>query len=248
MSVAIDLIIPSFNRSNILTTYLYVDNCRVCIPESQHGIYRERHPNVEYILHPDSVKGLALKRQWIYDRFRNIFMLDDDLKGLVRMTMKAGETSKINSTLAYDIIQNCGNVAKLMGCHLFSFNNYVVPEQYHGHDPLSLTGTINGCGMGLLEGGYEKLKFVEDTVACDDFFISGLNAHHFRKCLIDRRYGYAQDSFAGTLGGLASFRNNDQEEKDFKALKNYFGDAIRLKKEGRYRNKHAWSKSLKIPF
>lgn len=244
----IKVVIPTAGRAKTMTSHKYVENSIVCVPAAELGIYKEHNPDVEYITHPDTVFGIGLKRQWIYDKFRNVFMMDDDLKGLSRLTMKAGESSKISPELAYWIIQNLGNVCSLMGSHLFGFNNYVVPEQYHGHNPFSLTGYINGCGLGLLESGISKLKFCPLIKTNNDFFICGLNAFHYRKTLIDRRYCMNQDSFANNLGGCADVRTNEVEKEDFELLKMYFGDAVNLKVEGLYRSKHAHSKSMHIPY
>ena len=176
----IKIVIPSKGKAKAITTNKHVANTIVCVSESELPEYKKYNPDQEYVTHSDNLIGLAKKRNWIYHKFKKVFMMDDDLFGLSRMTQKAGETSRIKPDLAYDIIQNAGNIANMMGCYLFSFNRYVVPEHYTGHQPFQMSGVVNGCGVGLLGQGLEKLFFAENIVGSGDFFISGLNAHYYR--------------------------------------------------------------------
>lgn len=250
----IPIIIPTHARAHIISSHKHIIKTVICCPESQRKDYEKTCKGYEILTHPDSVIGLQNKRQWIYDRFRNVFMMDDDLMGLSRMTAKKGEKSKIDPELGYWLIQNAANLAKLSGCHLFGFNNYVVNEHYTGHVPISVTGFINACGWGFLEGGYDKLKFNPKLRTNEDFYISALNAYHFRKVFIDRRYCFQQrDSFGRTMGGAADLRTNNTEAEDLVLLKQYFGDAIQVKSDYQIRGKkktppHATAKRLIIPF
>lgn len=249
MSIEIKIIIPSMSRFDGMTTHKHVINSIVCVPKSQLEAYTEHYPDCEYVAHPDSVKGLAMKRQWIWEHFKNVFMLDDDLIGFHRMTTMSGESVKVPATDAYHIIQQAGNIAQLCGCVFFGFNNYVVPEHYSGHRPFSLSGYINGCGTGLLEGGLGVMSYVDFIKSNEDYWISGVNAFYFRKCFIDERYCLAQAGFANNTGGLSAIRTNVVEKEDYEILRHYFGEAIQLKKEGTgFKKRHAYSKILKVPY
>lgn len=247
METKVELVIPTKGRANAITSHKYIDNCIICVSKSEHSIYREHNPGAEYSVHPDSVKGIANKRQWIYDKFKNVFMIDDDLKGMSKLTSKAGETSKLSSEQCYWIIQNAANMARLTGCYLFGFSNWPRPEHYHGHTPFTMTGYINGCGLGMLEGA-AKLKFNDRIHTNNDFYIAGLNAYFYRKAFIDRRYCFNQDSFGDNIGGCADVRTNEAEEEDYKLLRMYFGSAIKLKKQTAQSTKHKHSKTLEIPY
>lgn len=244
----VKIVIPTRGRAKTLTSHKYVDNCIICVSKSEHGIYKEHNPDTEYVVHPDNVIGIANKRQWIYDKFRNVFMMDDDLKGMSRLTQKKGESQKLTSEQCYWIIQACANLSLLAGCHLFGFNNFVRPEHYHGHTPFALTGYINGCGLGMLEGGYKLLKFNDSIKTNNDFYICGLNAFHYRKAFIDKRYCFNQDSFGDNTGGCADVRTNEVEQQDYEILRMFFGSAIKLKTAGNTAAKHKHSKTLEIPF
>lgn len=246
-SKKIEVVIPTKGRADIISTHKYISNSIVCVSQSEHGLYKEKNPDMEICIHPDSVIGLPAKRQWIYEKFKNVFMADDDLKGIRRTTCKPRESDKIGPELAYEIIQNCGNLAALCGAYLFGFSNWPRPEHYHGHEPYSMTGFINGAGLGMIEGAKE-LKFNGSIKASQDYWIAGLNAHHYRKAFIDRRYCMSQSSFGDNIGGCAGVRTNEAEEQDYKLLKMYFGSAIRLKKQGNTLLKHKFSKKIVIPF
>lgn len=88
--VTVKIIIPSKGRAKLITTHNYIINAIVCVAESELAEYKEHNPEVEYVTHPDSVIGIANKRQWIYDKFHNVFMMDDDLKGLKNLTSRKG--------------------------------------------------------------------------------------------------------------------------------------------------------------
>lgn len=64
MAVKIEIIIPSMGRAErVLTTKNCITHCKLCVPESEKCAYEEYNPGVEVFTHPDSLKGLALKRQ-----------------------------------------------------------------------------------------------------------------------------------------------------------------------------------------
>ncbi len=247
MDVTVAIVIPSMGRAKTITSHRYVSNSIICIPESELEEYKKYHPSADYVTHPDTIKGIADKRQWIYDQFSNVFMMDDDLTGLKKLTAKTGEKDTLSPDQAYYVIQNCANMARLCETFLFGFNNFVRPEHYHGHTPYAFTGYINGCGLGLLEGA-TQLQFNNLIKTNNDFYIAGINAYYYRKSFIDKRYAFNQDSFGNNIGGCADIRTNEAEKNDYDLLKTYFGSAIQLKTAGLFASKHAHSKRLIIPF
>ena len=86
----IKIVIPSHKRWDRILTTKVVDAI-VCIPESQEDMYKEHNPDVELVTHPDSVVGLTLKRQWIYEHFKNVLMLDDDITEFKRVYVKKND-------------------------------------------------------------------------------------------------------------------------------------------------------------
>jgi hypothetical protein len=196
--------------------------------------------------HPDKVKGLGAKRNWICDKFGTVFMIDDDIRGLQRL-YSLHRKSICNPDEAYSIIQQCGNLAILTGCYLFGFNHFRNPAHYWGNEPYRMSGYVNGCGLGIVKGG--KLKFHPEIVACNDFYIAGLNAYHHRKCFIDNRFVFVQKKIAAEKGGLGMVRSNDTERNDILLLKENFGDIIVAKKDtSTAKNTMKYGRTLRLPF
>ncbi len=61
MEEIVKLIIMSHKRSDNVVTVETIDNCCLCVEESQVEAYKKNYPDVEYLIHPDSVVGLSEK-------------------------------------------------------------------------------------------------------------------------------------------------------------------------------------------
>ena len=79
------IVIPSHKRAGRVRTTSVVANAIICVPESQQADYARSNPNTEIVTHPDTVIGLARKRDWIIKHFRDVFMLDDDIGSMQRV-------------------------------------------------------------------------------------------------------------------------------------------------------------------
>jgi len=243
----VKIIIPTKGRAKTIISHRYVAHAIICCPESEKEDYKKTCAESEVIAHPDSLIGLALKRQWIMDKFGDVFMVDDDIMGMTNLAKRRGEAGRVDPVDAYWIIQNCANIAKLTGCYLYGFNKNVRPEHYSGHLPYAMTGYINECAIGILKGS-KHLKFNPDIKGSGDYYICALNAYHHRKSFIDMRYCFNQDGIGNAIGGASDYRTTETEKQDFELLKMFFGNAIQLKTGGMFANKHAHSKTLIIPF
>tara|TARA_B100001250_G_C19806892_1_gene793756 strand:- start:2370 stop:3113 length:744 start_codon:yes stop_codon:yes gene_type:complete len=247
MALEVDIIVPSHLRADRVTTNKHIDNVKICVPDSQYKDYVKHNPNTEIIAHPDSIIGLTPKRQWIMEQFPNCFQVDDDMTQMRRLYTEKGEEVKLWSEEAYEVIQWTANVCKLMGSHYFGFNPFASPTGYHELHPFRLTGYILGGGFGILEGS--KLYFDEDQKLVEDYWVSGLNAYHHRKCFVDSRFSLVfTDTFANQ-GGCSSYRTMEQEKIDTLWLRKMFGESIQLKKDtGLAKRKHPYQRTLKLPF
>lgn len=245
-AVDIKIVIPSMGRADRVLTKNAISNAVLCVPESEEAAYREHNPGMEIIVHPDSLKGLPLKRQFIYDHFPNSFQIDDDVKQIRRLYTEAGEEAVLDKDEAYDIVQYIGNCAKMAGCFLFGISKECNPLAYDEFHPVQLTGIING-DIGLLEGS--KLFFHEMARTTDDYWISGYNAFINRYCWIDKRFvAVAPGTFTNT-GGTANTRTSKIEMEDTLFLRQMFGDAIQLKEDTKLaKRKSEYQRTLKIPY
>ena len=246
MSVKIEIVIPSMGRADHVITKNCVKNAILCVPESEREEYEKYNSEMSIITHPDNLKGLALKRQFIYEHFPNSFQIDDDIKSIERVYAEKGERTSLTAEEAYEVIQFTGNMAKLAGCYLFGFNHNPQPISFNEHKPIQLTGVLNGC-IGLLEGS--KLYFDKRAVVTEDYFICALNAYYHRKCWIDERFAIVgKDTFKNN-GGCSNYRTIEQEKEDTLFLRQTFGEVIRLKEDTALaKRKHPYQRTLAIPF
>lgn len=244
----IAVVVPSAGRfAGPCTTLKHVSNAILCVPESEEGQYREMNPDAEILVHPDTVIGLGKKRDWIWDRFGDVFQLDDDLKGIQRTTMAIGERgAKLSPNETYEVIQMLGNMASEMGIFLFGFGNCTSPQMYQPQKPFGLSGWIAGACIGMLKNNL--LRTSERIHVKHDYYICALNAYYYRMCLIDFRYCISTDSVGKTKGGLQAWRNPEIEHEDSITLRKMFGTAIRPKKSGFNRNKNKYGRVLHVPF
>lgn len=246
MPEKINVVCLTHNRAQTIITHKIVGNLIICCEESQETAYRDSlGSEFQYAIHPDSVKGVCAKRQWIIEHFDNVLMIDDDVVSMQRV---CDEDMKMKDPIYnWNMIQMVGNVAGLVGAKLFGFSPHPHPVAYSPMKPFRLTGYVLGGALGMLKG--HGLKFNTEFTATDDFYISALNAYRNRICFVDNRFSFAfRDTFKSP-GGMASYRTMETEEKDFKLLKKYFGDVIKAKEDAHLsRNKNKFGRTLTIPF
>lgn len=246
MSVEIKVVIPSMGRADRVLTKSAIKNAILCVPESEEEAYRLNNPGMEILTHPDSLKGLTLKRQFIIDHFENSFQIDDDIKSIDRLYVESGEPTKLDADEAYDVIQYIGNCAKLAGCFLFGISKEVNPLAYDEMHPIHLSGILNG-DIGILGGS--KLYFHELAKVSEDYWISAYNAYLYRYCWIDKRFAAKGVATFGNTGGCANIRTMEQEKQDTLFLRKMFGEAILLKEDTKLaKRKTEFQRTLKIPW
>lgn len=242
------VVIPSHKRATRVRTTSVVDHAIICIPESQERAYRLCNPLDEIVTHPDSVVGLARKRDWIVRHFGDVFMLDDDIDTMQRVYTEPGERSQVDPKTAYELIQATADACRQAGAYLFSFAHVPAPVLYNALKPLDLAGYHTGCAHGVLGGS--KLWYSPEIVVNEDYWISCLNAYEHRLSWKDTRFYFQQKDTFVNPGGLSEFRNVEAEEQDFNLLQRVFGkDVVTLKKSSaKSKLKHPFQKTLKLPF
>jgi hypothetical protein len=246
------IVIPSHKRAGKVLTKSVVPSAIICVEKSQEQEYKMKNPDQEIVTHPDSVIGLLAKRNWIYRKFGSVFMLDDDIAEFRRLYIPQEESNakanRVDEKTTLEIIRETAYCAKDAGAYMFGFNTVFNPMLYKAQNPIELTGFVNGCAMGVLEGSN---LYWNENIRCNcDYWISLLNAFHHRLIFKDVRFSFVQkDTFTGA-GGQAEFRNIEQEQADFQILQRYFGrETVVLKKDSKISKlKHQFQKSMKLPF
>lgn len=209
-----------------MTTHRLVRDFEVCVPESQQAEYAAVAGAGRVIAHPDSVRGLTPKLNWIFEHVHDdeaIVFLDDDLTSVQRCFTEPGEPGMIRDPdLVQEIIRATFILARDVGAFYFGWeaSNGAV-RYYTGLKPLMLTGYINGCAMGFRTG--HGLRFDDRITAKNDFDIAAANAYRHRLCLKNNRYTFCQkETFVG-LGGQAAHRNSETEARDVALLRRKWG-------------------------
>ena len=177
--------------------------------------------------HPESVKGLTPKLNWLLDKFKAedaVVFIDDDIVSLQRCFVSPGEASTIREpALIEAIIRATCILARDVGAYYFGWEaSNGALRYYTGLKPVMLTGYINGCAMGFRRG--HGLRFDERIVAKNDFDIAAMNAWRHRICVKDCRYTFCQaETFKGR-GGQAAYRTSETERRDVALLQKKWGD------------------------
>lgn len=247
----IKIIIVSHKRADTIVTHKAVNNVIVCVPESQLEEYKRYNPQLEYVTHPDEVIGSSPKRQWIFEKFGDCFMIDDDVMYMHRVYLpnKNEREYVMTPEEATSIIYATYDNAKQAGVKLFGFNRSNHPKAYSGAEPIVLTGFITGGAYGLIAEG-SKIFFPDywDFVG-DDYFLNGINAYHHRYCWIDARFAFAFKETERGRGGVADYRTEAKRKETYFYLKQKFGSAIKPKKPSSIKKTvNKWEKTLSIPF
>lgn len=242
MEGQIEIICPSSGRSKNIETN--IEGMILLVDSKEFDEYKEHHPDTEIQTH-SGLKNLSQIRQVIYEKFGNVFMVDDDIVSVEKLYQT--KDSILNPTVSKRIIQKAYEGAKSIGACLFGFNNDPNPTHYNQHKPFQLNGYINGCAMGLIKNKY--LYFDNRTIACESHWINLLNAYHNRFCFIDKRFHFRQKagSTFTVLGGQSAKRTLESEEQDTIFLKKKFGDSIKIKKARNKTNRlHQFQRELNI--
>jgi hypothetical protein len=121
-------------------------------------------------------------------------------------------------------------------------------QQDRPMQPFRLTGLITGHSLGLREGS--KLWFPNDRyVVAEDMWVSLLNAHHHRICLIDRRYAFVPYKTFVSKGAQAEHRTSATLKDNFFRFREAFGDVVQKKPSTpRARAAYEYAITMRLPF
>lgn len=222
------IIIPSAGRADAVLTR--ISGAILYVPEEEADAYAEHNPGVEIIAH-GPLKNLAAKRQAIYARWRNSFMVDDDIAFVSRLYLPGNNREQhLSPDEIRDLIHVTADNARAAGCYLYGFSNHPNAKHFYAHKPVNLTSYINASAFGLLPS--DKLYFSERTTAAESHWINLLNAAVHRKSWADTRFCFAQlpGSTFFRPGGQTMHRTLASELEDTLFLRRMFGQAVQAKR------------------
>lgn len=226
--MSLPIVIPSHKRHDKVFAKKLVLNPIICVAESQADLYRQFNPECEIVTHPDDVIGLIPKRNWMAKHFGELFMIDDDVHAVKNLVVEKGEPGIIRDPeKVTEIINSLYELACMLDVHLFGFTSRISPVMYDESGFYSLSKMITGCSYGVR---YNKnVWWNEEIKLKEDFWISCYMKYKERRILTDLRYNFSQKSTFVNAGGLAAFRNQEEERRSILFIKKNFGDSIQLK-------------------
>ena len=226
--MSIPIVIPSHKRHDRVFAKRLVLNPIICVAESQADLYRQYNPDCEIVAHPDDVVGLIPKRNWMARHFGELFMIDDDVHAVKNLVVEKGEPGVIRDPeKVTEIINSLYELACMLDVHLFGFTSRISPVMYDESGFYSLSKMITGCSYGVR---YNKnVWWNEEIKLKEDFWISCYMKYKERRILTDLRYNFSQKSTFVNAGGLAAFRNQEEERRSILFIRKNFGDSIQLK-------------------
>jgi hypothetical protein len=249
----VPIVIPSMGRPDLIHTHkvFLPERLDICVPDAEVEKYQKAHPDLYIVGHPDNVFGMSAKRQWIYEKYGDVVMIDDDIGKVACLEYAVGEKARfLDPVAATGLCDRLTEEAKQYGAYLFGVSASAVPHYYVSGLPYRTWGWVNGGFTGLIGGS--KLAYNSEITASEDYWISALNAYYYRKCLIDTRYALVDIFGNGTMktkGGLSTSRTLEREKKDLEILQRFFGDAIKRRgRMGIAHQIHEYQKSLEIPW
>lgn len=217
----IKIIVPSTKRSDIFLTN--ISNQIICVHESE----KEDYKNLPFEIITHDKNTLSEIRQFIFQKFGNVFMVDDDIVSVERLYRR--EDTFMKPDEIYNLIQETAYTAEQVGAYLFGFNSSFNPKHYKGQKPFVANGYINACAFGLIKN--DKLFFHNLTIACESHWINLLNAYYHRFSFQDTRFTFRQkpNSTFQLKGGQTTKRTLESEKRDSMFLRRMFGESIQLK-------------------
>lgn len=257
------IVAPSFMRAGYTTSQRAFPPGELifCVAEFEADAYREALPDNEIVTHPDDVVGLSATRQWMYDHWGDLIMVDDDIDGLIHFEHKTGDRFERDGRMYSQhhltpeenalVLWRLADEAREAGVFLFGINASGDPRNYKCLAPYKMTGYVDGSAYGMLRGS--KLFHTKEIVAAVDHWLSGLNAFYHRRCLIDNRYGVVQARETGNFrnpGGASVWRTEETEVSDTEVLRKYFGKKVFPPHAGteRARTMSAGQRGFSLPF
>jgi hypothetical protein len=228
--------IPSRGRPNCRNTTRLFPAPILFIAESEADVYRAQNPGVKVLTHPDSMIGMARKRQWLWDHCETeaLFMVDDDIPGLAALVGNTQRSIK-DPRAVQDVLAVTAQCAKDAGTVLFGFQHTADTRHFQAMSPFGFRGFIDGCAMGLV-GRDKRIRFDVRLTCSLDIDISLQVLLHRRILWRDSRFGfYHYNTLRGTArgGGMAGLRTADSVAQDARLLMEKWGSALDISREKR---------------
>ncbi|MBI9018017.1 MAG: hypothetical protein JEZ07_12240 [Phycisphaerae bacterium] len=215
------IVIPSKGRADIIAgrTLKWFPDAIVSVGEDEVDAYSNVVAKDKLLVHPANVVGIGPLRQWILDNVADpvVYMIDDDLKQLYDQT--GFKKRRITDPAeAQAIVERVAIVAQDAGARVFGFQICARPIAYRPFDPYHLNAWVGGS-IGIIgrELRYDTSLLLRADI---DFCLKSLMRD--RIVMVDGRFDFAYDLFAGSGGG-AKLRSQERHQTEIKYLLKRWG-------------------------
>ena len=221
-----NVIIPSFKRSENLIGKDYFFMAKYCVPKSQEEDYIKQVGKDRVIVLPDAEDGdIIKKRNWILNNIpRPLIMIDDDVKNIQFWNdRKENYLSKeFPKELLNDLFKELVNMAEQFDVKLFGLSQNQDDRQYREFLPFSLSNLILGPFQGHLE---HDMIFDKRVGTKDDYDMALQHLNKYKKILRFNKYAYDCEH-GDNKGGIVSYRSKEKEIEYCKAIMLKWGKKI----------------------
>jgi hypothetical protein len=137
----VDVVSPSMGRASKTLVQNMIKDVIFVVPEYEKHEYEENLPENEIVGCPNEIKGITATRQWMLNKWKNIFMADDDIFQIRRQWVESQtmDTNIEDPERAWGVIQDLASITKQMGGYHFGFSNARDPVQYESNKPIAHT-------------------------------------------------------------------------------------------------------------
>jgi hypothetical protein len=222
-----NIIIPSYKRSDNLIGKDYFNMAKYCVPESQEKEYIKVLGKKRVIILPDDEDGnIVKKRNWILKNIpRPLIMIDDDVKNIVYLDNRKKDKSDYKELPKENLKEffiKSFNLAKEFNTPLWGIYQKTDSREYKEYLPFSLSNIILGPFQGHLE---HELLFDEKVGTKDDYDMSLQVLNKYKKILRLNKFAY-KCNHGDNSGGIVSYRSKDKEIEYCKAIMRKWGKRI----------------------
>jgi hypothetical protein len=221
---------PSYKRAGGVDTLQYYPDCQIWVCETEEDQYRKKNPGAKIIPVPSGVQGnLCRIRNWILDReyergIDAVCLIDDDLRGI---GYYEGNTRKKVKTGDFFLwIQKYTSLADEWGVKLWGINCVQDKQAYREYTPFSTLSYIGGPFSVHVRS---DIRYDERLPLKEDYDMTLQHLNKYRQVLrLNKFHYYVKQAGSGTgqIGGCATYRTRQNEQKQLNLLQKKWGTRI----------------------
>lgn len=225
-----NVIIPSYKRSNDLKGKEYFFMAKYCVPESQKDEYIKEVGENRVITLPDNEDGdIVKKRNWILKNIpRPLIMIDDDVSEIGYYESRNGKVDgnhsrkTLDKNKLIDFFKHNFQLAEDFGCKMWGISQNQDNRIYKEFLPFNLSNIILGPFQAHLE---HELLFDNKVGTKDDYDMALQQLQKYKKVLRLNKFHYLCEH-GDNKGGIVSYRSKEKEIEYCKQIMLKWGKKI----------------------